>query len=86
MGVLPLQFKNGESRESLSITGHEVFDLAGLSDDLAPRQDIEMRLTDPTTGNARSITLMSRIDTAVEVEYYRNRGILPTVLRKLAAT
>ena len=86
MGVLPLQFKTGESRESLSITGREVFDLVGLTDDLAPRQDIEMRLTDPDTGPVRTITLMSRIDTAVEVEYYRNGGILPTVIRKLAAT
>ncbi len=86
MGVLPLQFRDGENRESLGITGNEVFDFAALSDDLEPRQDIEVRLTDPKTNVSRLITLVSRLDTPVEVEYYRNGGILPAVLRKLAAS
>jgi aconitate hydratase len=86
MGLLPLQFASGESRESLGITGHEVLDFVGLTDDLTPRQDVEVRLTDPESGESRSINLVSRIDTAVEVDYYRNGGILPTVLRKLAGS
>ena len=83
MCVLPLQFRNGETRESLGITGREVFDFVGLSDDLKPRQNMEVRLTDPQTNASRSITLLSRIDSPVEVEYYRHGGILPCVLRKL---
>jgi aconitate hydratase len=86
MGILPLEFKAGENLESLGITGHEIFDFVGLNDDLKPRQDMPVKLTDPKTGAARSITTVSRIDTAVEVEYYRNGGILPTVLRKLAGS
>ncbi len=86
MGILPLQFKDGDTGESLSITGHELFDFPGLADDLKPGQDIEARLGNPKTGVSRSIALVSRIDTAVEVDYYRNGGILPTVLRKLAGS
>jgi aconitate hydratase len=86
MGVLPLQFKNGESYKSLGISGHESFDFVGLSDDLRPRQDIEVRVTDAGGKASRTITLTARIDTPIEVDYYRNGGILPTVLRKLAAT
>ena len=83
MCVLPLQFRSGETRESLGITGQEVFDFVDLSDDLKPRQNMEVRLTDPQTNASRSITLLSRIDSPVEVEYYRHGGILPCVLRKL---
>ncbi|MCH7527789.1 MAG: hypothetical protein IID39_10165, partial [Planctomycetes bacterium] len=83
MCVLPLQFRSGETRESLGITGQEVFDFVDLSDDLKPRQNMEVRLTDPQTGASRSITLVSRIDSPVEVDYYRHGGILPCVLRKL---
>ncbi|MFQ5591700.1 MAG: aconitate hydratase AcnA [Phycisphaerae bacterium] len=86
MGVLPLQFKDGQTYESLGITGREVFDFVGLTDDLTTRQDIDVRLTDPTNGAARTITLTARIDSPIEVDYYRNGGILPTVLRKLAAS
>ncbi len=85
MGVWPLQFKEGETRESLGITGHEVFDFPDVSRDLAPMQSVEVRLTYPKSRATRTIALLSRIDTAVEVNYYRNGGILPTVLRKLAA-
>ncbi len=85
MGILPLQFKAGESRDSLGLTGHEVFDIVGLSDDVRPGQDIEIRVSDSSGGASRTMTVVSRIDTAVEVDYYRNGGILQTVLRKLAA-
>jgi len=86
MGVWPLQFKDGDSRESLGITGQEVFDFPDISKNLAPLQTVAVRLTDPKTRATRSIALVSRIDTAVEVNYYLNGGILPTVLRKLAAS
>ncbi len=84
MGVLPLQYKDGDTRDSLGLTGKETFDFAGLSDALQPRQEIEVRVTDPDSGKSRSINVVVRIDTPVEVEYYRNGGILHTVLRKLA--
>jgi len=86
MGVLPLQFCDGQSRESLGITGHEVFDIPGLTNEMKPRQELELRITDAESGQTRSITVLSRIDTPVEVEYYRNGGILHTVLRKLATS
>lgn len=84
MGVLPLQFKSGETRESLGITGKEVFDFVGLTDELQPRQEIEVKVTDPDTNQSRNISLVCRIDSPIEVDYYRNGGILQTVLRKLA--
>jgi len=84
MGVLPLQFKQGESRESLKLGGHEVFDISGLSDDMKPRQEIEVKVTDPKSQESRSITVVSRLDSRVEIDYYRHGGILPYVLRKLA--
>ncbi|MCH7705377.1 MAG: aconitate hydratase AcnA, partial [Planctomycetes bacterium] len=86
MGVLPLQFKDGESRETHGLTGREVFDVTGLSDEMTPRQAITIRATDPDSGSASTFTVVSRIDTPVEVNYYRNGGILQTVLRKLAAS
>ena len=86
MGILPLQFKDGEDRKSLGLTGAEVFDFPGLSDDLQPQQELEVRVTNPENGESRSLTFLTRIDTAVEVNYYRNGGILPTVLRKLASS
>jgi aconitate hydratase len=85
MGVWPLQFKKDDTRESLGITGHEIIDFPDISKDLTPLQTVAVRLTDPKTHATRTITLVSRIDTAVEVNYFRNGGILPTVLRKLAA-
>jgi len=85
MGVLPLEFKKGESWESLGITGKEAFDFSGLTDELRPRGRIAATLTDSSSGSARTIELTVRIDTPAEIEYYRNGGILPTVLRKLAS-
>ncbi len=85
MGILPLQFEEGASRESLGMTGHEVFDIP-LTDDIKPREEMEVRLTDPKTGQTRTIKLVLRLDTPVEVDYYRNGGILHAVLRKLAGS
>jgi aconitate hydratase len=83
MGILPLQYKRGENRESLKLTGHEVYDITGLRDDMQPRQDIEVKVSDPKSKPSRTITVQSRIDSRVELAYYRHGGILPYVLRKL---
>ena len=84
MGVLPLQFKNGESRETLGLKGDETFDITGISGDLKPQQDIALTVTYPD-GSTKEATLLCRIDTLDEIEYYRNGGILHYVLRSLAA-
>lgn len=81
MGVLPLQFKDGESIESHGLTGKETFSLPGLDDNLKPKQELEVKIT--SDSNEKIIKAIVRIDTPVEVEYYRNGGILHTVLRKL---
>jgi aconitate hydratase len=83
MGVLPLQFQDGQTRESLGLTGHEVFDVAGLNDDLRPQQDLIVAATHPTTGRKTEFAARCRVDTPVEVEYYRNGGVLQFVLRNL---
>ena len=80
MGVLPLEFVDGENAESLGLTGREVYDITGLSDDLQPLQDVTVTATDED-GNIRSFAATVRIDTPVEIDYYRNGGILHTVLR-----
>ena len=80
MGVLPLEFVDGENAESLGLTGREVYDIAGLSDDLQPLQDVTVTATDED-GNVKSFSATVRIDTPVEIDYYRNGGILHTVLR-----
>jgi len=83
MGVLPLQFQDGQSRETLGLTGSDSFTITGLAD-LTPGQDIEVAVT-RADGSEFSFTALCRIDTANEMEYYRNGGILHYVLRKLAA-
>lgn len=75
MGVLPLQFLDGETPDSLGLEGDKSFSIVGMSEELEPRQKLMLRVGD------RDIPLVSRLDTAVEVEYYRNGGILHTVLR-----
>jgi aconitate hydratase len=82
MGVLPLVFKNGEDRKSLGITGNEQIDLLGL-EELKPRMDVTMVIT-RADGSKTETTLLCRVDTADEVEYYRNGGILHYVLRGMA--
>ena len=79
MGVLPLQFKDGENADTLGLTGKESYSIH-IDDNLQPRQDIQVTITD-SKGNSRTITTTCRVDTPVEVEYYRNGGILQTVLR-----
>ncbi len=83
MGILPLQFKEGETRESLGLMGNEVFDVVGLNNHLKPRQEITVRAIS-FDGGMKEFKTICRIDTPVEVDYYRNGGILQTVLRKLA--
>ena len=82
MGILPLQFKDGQNVESLGLTGKEVIDIVGLSDDLKPRQDMLVK-AQKDDGSFVEFTTTVRIDTPIEIEYYRNGGILHTVLRKL---
>lgn len=83
MGVLPLQFLDGQTAQSLGLTGEEVFDIPSLSDDLQPRSKVTVTATS-ASGTSKSFEALVRIDTPVEIDYYRNGGILPTVLRKLA--
>lgn len=83
MGVLPLQFLEGQSRETLGLTGDDQFTITGVAD-LKPRQTVTVNVTRPD-GSTFSFDTLCRIDTANEVEYYMNGGILHYVLRKLAA-
>ena len=82
MGVLPLCFREGESVTSLGLTGEESFDVA-VGDDLKPRQELDITATN-VDGSKKTFQVVCRIDTPVEVDYYRNGGILHTVLRRLA--
>lgn len=84
MGVLPLQFEEGQGAETLNLTGHEVYDIE-IPDDLQPRQSLTVRFTRPD-GSTGEFKVVARVDTPVEVEYYRNGGILHTVLRNLLST
>jgi aconitate hydratase len=81
MGVLPLQFRGDDSVQSLDIKGDEEFDIHGLCD-LKPRQEIPLVIR-RREGSAQEVKLLLRIDTAVEVDYFRHGGILPYVLRRL---
>jgi aconitate hydratase len=83
MGVLPLQFMEGQSVRSLKLTGFETFDiLCGPGESLQPKQVITVRAVD-AAGHVKVIQVVCRIDAPVEVEYYRNGGILQTVLRQM---
>jgi len=83
MGVLPLQFREGDTRESLGLTGDDSFTILGVAS-LQPRQDITVKVT-RKDGSSFSFIALCRIDTANEIEYFNNGGILQYVLRKLAA-
>ncbi|MCX7228762.1 MAG: aconitate hydratase AcnA [Burkholderiales bacterium] len=83
MGVLALQFKGNDSWESLGIKGDESFDIE-FPAEMVPQQDITMTITG-RDGKSRKVTLLSRIDTPIEVDYFRHGGILPFVLRELMA-
>jgi aconitate hydratase A / 2-methylisocitrate dehydratase len=82
MGVLPLEFTNGETRQSLGLTGFETFDIVGLDAGIKPRAKLTVRVT-PPSGKAKEFGVIARIDTPEEMNYYKNGGILPYVLRQL---
>lgn len=82
MGVLPLEFMNGDNAESLGLTGDETFNLKGIDDELKAGQTAELEIL-RANGETTTTTLKVRIDTGIEVEYYRHGGILPYVLRSL---
>jgi len=83
MGVLPLQFKEGTSAQTLELEGTETFDVLGLGPGLKPQQELSLQVT-RATGQVETVPVRCRIDTPVEIEYYRHGGILPYVLRQLA--
>ena len=80
MGVLPCQFKEGTTAQTLGLTGGETFDILGLGETVKPRQELTLVIN-----GTQRIPVICRIDTAIEVEYYRHGGILPFVLRQLVA-
>jgi aconitate hydratase len=81
MGVLPLEFANGETRQSLGITGFETFDIVGLDASLKPKSTLTVRMA--SNGATKEFKVLARIDTPEEMNYYKNGGILPYVLRQL---
>ena len=81
MGVLPLQFKEGDSADSLAITGFEKFDITGITD-LKPRKELKVTATDKD-GNKKEFSVVCRLDSPVEIDYIKNGGILQTVLRQM---
>jgi aconitate hydratase len=82
MGVLPLIFKEGVNRKSLKLDGSEIIDLTGIEDGISPRMDVKCKIT-RTDGSSEEVTLLCRIDTLDEVDYYLHGGILQYVLRKM---
>jgi aconitate hydratase len=82
MGVLPLQFIEGTTAQTLGLDGSETYDFVGLNDDIYPGQMVNL-IIHRADGTQEEVTLRSRIDTAIEVDYYRHGGILPYVLREL---
>ncbi|RPJ21691.1 MAG: aconitate hydratase, partial [Chloroflexi bacterium] len=82
MGILPLKFIEGQNVESLGLTGEEVFDIEGLSDNMVPKSVVTVKARKPD-GSVVEFTAMALLNTTVEVNYYRNGGILHTVLRNL---
>jgi aconitate hydratase len=83
MGVLPLEFTNGETRQSLGLTGFETFDISGVDETLKARARLTVTARPAGGAPAKTFTVLARIDTPEELNYYRNGGILPYVLRSL---
>lgn len=83
MGVLPCVYKPGENAETLGLTGRETYDILGISDDIKPRQVLRVVATGEQ-GNKIEFEVIARLDTPIDVDYYKNGGILQTVLRNLA--
>jgi len=84
MGVLPLQFKGNDSAQSLGIVGDETFDIEGLDGEIKPQQDVTLVIK-RANGETKRAKVLLRIDTPIEVDYYKHGGILPFVLRQLLA-
>jgi len=84
MGVLPLQFKEGTTAQSLGLDGSETFDVLGLSMALKPQQDLTLKIT-RKDGAVTLVPVRCRIDTPIEIDYYQHGGILPYVLRQIVA-
>ncbi|MFN0066978.1 MAG: aconitate hydratase AcnA, partial [Limisphaerales bacterium] len=84
MGVLPLQFEEGATAQTLKLDGTETYDVIGLGADLRPQQDLTLKIT-RKEGRVENVSVRCRIDTPIEIEYYQHGGILPYVLRLLIA-
>jgi len=82
MGVLPLQFLPGENADSLGLTGHEAYTIHGIAEGLTPRKRVQIQAVG-ADGKTTTFEAIARVDSPIEVEYYRNGGILQTVLRRL---
>ena len=84
MGVLPLQFKDGTTAQSLQLNGTETYDIVGLDATIKPQQDLILRISRPGA-TVQDVPVTCRIDTPIEIDYYQHGGILPYVLRQLIA-
>jgi aconitate hydratase len=84
MGVLPLQFKEGTTAQTLKLDGTETYDIVGLDANIKPQQDLTLKIT-RKDGSVENIAVRCRIDTPIEIDYYQHGGILPYVLRQLVA-
>jgi aconitate hydratase len=84
MGVLPLQFKEGTTAQSLKLDGAEIYDIVGLDANIKPQQDLALKIT-RKDGSVENVSVRCRIDTPIEIDYYQHGGILPFVLRQLVA-
>ncbi len=84
MGVLPLQFKEGTTAQTLKLDGTETYDVAGLDATIKPQQDLTLRIT-RKDGTVENVPVRCRIDTPIEIDYYQHGGILPYVLRQIVA-
>ncbi|MFO1488865.1 MAG: aconitate hydratase AcnA, partial [Verrucomicrobiota bacterium] len=84
MGVLPLQFKDGTTAQTLKLDGTETYDIVGLDANIKPQQDLTLKIT-RKDGSVENVPVRCRIDTPIEIDYYQHGGILPYVLRQLVA-
>jgi aconitate hydratase len=84
MGVLPLQFKDGTTAQTLKLDGSETYDIVGLDENIKPQQDLTLKIT-RKDGSVENVSVRCRIDTPIEIDYYQHGGILPYVLRQLVA-
>jgi aconitate hydratase len=84
MGVLPLQFKDGTTAQTLKLDGTETYDVVGLTADIKPQQDLTLKIT-RKDGAVENVAVRCRIDTPIEIDYYQHGGILPYVLRQIVA-